>query len=202
MACTERPTLVQQWEAYRDQTDVIISTHFQPLYYVMKPDQALPVASRVKRGQDYTAPEEVQYAVALAKSIGRAIQILTPWCQVRNSYVFFTHQLSIHFLDILDSTVAGDIAAQALAYFEAINFSVDAAQNGFTAAVEAISLSELIPITSPDQHKSYLAGMLQLAQNGHNNTAKTLQMFRDIHKNVLEVCCLFLYYVLFLIRAA
>jgi hypothetical protein len=105
-------------------------------------------------------------------------------------------------LDTLNRAIAGDIAAQALAYVEAINFSVDAAQNGFTIAVEAITLIELIPHTPSDQHQSYLMGMLQLAQDGHNNAAKTLQMFRNVRTNVLAVCDLFLRYSIIFICSA
>jgi hypothetical protein len=85
---------------------------------------------------------------------------------------------------------------QALAYVGAINISMDAAQNGFTIAVEAISLSERIPTTPSDQHQSYLIGMLRLAQDGRSNAAKTLQMFRDVRKNVLAVRHVFLRYSL------
>ena len=84
-------------------------------------------------------------------------------------------------------TFAGNIATHALAYVEAIGFSVVAAQKGFTVAEEAISFGELIDMSTPDQHHGYLAGMLDLAKEGHRNAAKTLETFRDVRKNVLAV---------------
>jgi len=141
----------------------------------------------------FSPPDDFD-AVALARSTDRALQVLLPWCQVHKSYVSSTPQFAV-FLEALYSselTFAGDIAAQAFAYVEAIDFSVVAAQNGFTVAEDAISLGDLIPISTPNQHQGYLEGMLKLARDGRNNAAKTLQTFRDVRKNVLAVCRLFL----------
>jgi len=141
----------------------------------------------------FSPPDDFD-AVALARSTNRALQVLLPWCQVHKSYASFTPQFAI-FIEALYSselTFAGDIAAQALAYVEAIHLSVVAAQNGFTVAEEAISLGDLIPISIPNQHQSYLEGMLTLARDGRNNATKTLQTFRDVRQKVLAVCRLFL----------
>ena len=80
---------------------------------------------------------------------------------------------------------------QARAYVNAIDFSVVAAQNGFTVAEEAISLRDLIPISTPDELRHYLERMLNLAKKDHDNANKTLQRFRDVRYNVFTVCRLF-----------
>ena len=84
-----------------------------------------------------------------------------------------------------------DITAQALAYVEAIDLSVVAAQLGFTVAEEAILLDNATSSTL-DERNSYIEGMLNLAQQGHDIAAETLQTFRDVRKNVLAVGHLFL----------
>jgi hypothetical protein len=104
-----------------------------------------------------------------------------------------TSQYSIS-LETWHSTFAKDIAAQALAYVGAIDFSIVAAQNGFNVTEEAIALGELIPISSPDQLQSYLVGMLKLAKHGHSNASKTLHTFRDVRQIVFAVGQLLLSY--------
>jgi len=137
-------------------------------------------------------PEEFD-AVALARSTDAAPKVLWPWCQLHNSYVPFHTPIRkfSYALYSSDLPFASAISAQARIYVNAINFSVVAVQLGFTIAEEAISLRDLIPVSTPNQHQSHLTGMLELARDGHNNATKALQMFRNVRRDVLAVCCLF-----------
>jgi hypothetical protein len=141
----------------------------------------------------FTPPDDFD-AVALARSTRKALKVLLPWCRLSNSYVSFTPRFATFFEASYSSelTFTGSISTQALAYAKAIGFSVVAAQNGFDVAEEAVSLGNLIPISTEDQHKRYLEGMLELAKKGHDNASKTLQTFRGVREKVLAVCRLFL----------
>jgi hypothetical protein len=93
-----------------------------------------------------------------------------------------------------DLPFAKDIFAQARAYVNAIDFSVVAAQLGFTIAAEAISLEDLIPDSTPDELRHYLEGMLDFAKDGYDNANKTLETFRNVRRDVHAVgrfffCC-------------
>jgi len=138
----------------------------------------------------FDPPDEFN-AEALARSADRALKVLLPWCQLPNSYVSFTPQFAIFIEASYRSELpfARDVAAQARAFVEAIDFSVVAAQNGLTVAEE--DMSDLIPIGTPDQLQSCLEGMLDFAKNGYDDANTTLQMFRGVRHNVLAVCRLF-----------
>ena len=126
-------------------------------------------------------PEEFD-AVALARSTDAAPKVLWPWCQLHNLYVPFHTPIRkfSYALYSSDLPFASAISAQARIYVNAIDFSVVAVQLGFTTAEEAISLRDLIPVSTPNYHQSHLTGMLELARDGHNNATKALQMFRNV----------------------
>jgi hypothetical protein len=130
---------------------------------------------------------------ALAKSTIRSLDLLIPWCQPSDTYVCRTshsyvcsqkpHSPKLRF--------ASEVVQQAHKYAEAIDLSVVAAQKAFTVAEEAISLGELIPTSTPDEHQSYLVDMLELAREGRETATKTLETFRDVRTDVESVGRLF-----------
>jgi len=141
----------------------------------------------------FSPPDEFD-AVALARSMDKALKILLPWCQLPNSYVSFTPQFVI-FLEAsysFEFPFVGDIAALALSCVEAIKFSVVGARNGFAIVEETIILGDLNRNSTVDEHQSYLAGMLVLGKDFCKNAAEMVQRFRDVRSDIFEVCCLFL----------
>ena len=85
---------------------------------------------------------------------------------------------------------ASDIVIQARRYAQAISFSVTAAQKAYTIAEEVLSLVQYFPTSTPAEHHDYLVDMLRLAREGKDAVTRTLNTFKDVRGDVLEVCSL------------
>ncbi|KAF9553105.1 hypothetical protein CPC08DRAFT_714064 [Agrocybe pediades] len=108
----------------------------------------------------------------LAKSTEQALSILRPWCTVTKHY---------------KSKALVSIQIQALSYVEAIDFSITAAQDGYTIADEVLDFAEDISVgknTPEKELQEYLQGMLQLAQRGEENAKLAWTRFREVRHTV------------------
>ncbi|KAF4618305.1 hypothetical protein D9613_011547 [Agrocybe pediades] len=121
------------------------------------------------------APTSVPDLVALAESTEEALSILRPWCTVTKHY---------------KSKALVSIQIQALSYVEAIDFSITAAQDGYTIADEVLDFAEDISVgknTPEKELQEYLQGMLQLAQRGEENAKLAWTRFREVRNTVERV---------------
>jgi hypothetical protein len=88
---------------------------------------------------------------------------------------------------------ASDIVEQARKYTKAIDLSVVAAQKAYTVAGEVLTLAEVIPLSTPEEHQRYLVGMVEYAKDGHDAVNRTLETFRGVRADILAVSRLFFF---------
>ena len=85
------------------------------------------------------------------------------------------------------AAVGEDIRPVAKAYLEAINTSVETAGYGITFAEDAVELcNSLIPSSHPDT-PLFINEMRATAGQAHVGAKHTVQKFRDVQRQVLQV---------------
>lgn len=88
---------------------------------------------------------------------------------------------------------------QAQSYVKAIDYSIVAAQIGFNIAEEAINFFKVVESrTSEADLTSYLAGMWNMALNGHHNAQLALDEFKGVRTTIETVCIFFFFFFWFL----
>ncbi|KDR78017.1 hypothetical protein GALMADRAFT_224421 [Galerina marginata CBS 339.88] len=105
---------------------------------------------------------------AFSETTRRSLALLAPVTELRHS----------------NSQFANDIAAQAMEYVQAIKLGVGAAQRGFTATEDIISLAGLVASTTPEERAEYLVGTLELADQAYAEGKEAFQAFRDVRTKV------------------
>ena len=81
---------------------------------------------------------------------------------------------------------------QAQSCVKAIDYSIVAAQIGFNIAEEAINFSKVVEArTSEADLTNYLAGMWNMAINGHQNAKLALDEFKCVRTTIEAVCIIF-----------
>jgi hypothetical protein len=126
-----------------------------------------------------------------AESTHAVLAHLEPRDRLQSSYVLSTSPtIKPVFLNSRPSTekkFMADISMEIRDYAGAINMSADAAQAGFTVAVEGIALAGAnFTSTDPDGGR-YLEDMLELVKEACANAEKTLQLFTDVYNKVRTI---------------
>jgi len=73
-------------------------------------------------------------------------------------------------------------------YTRAIDYSVEAAYQGFTVAEDALSLAQLIQETTPEERTEFLKGMQEFAQRGHLKADEAHKRFMGVRTTIETVC--------------
>lgn len=81
------------------------------------------------------------------------------------------------------------IQAHSVVYFEAIGMSIKTAQDEYGFSTNAIALCGFLleKSTKPADLKEYIADMLYKANSAHKDSERTLEMFRDVRRGLIEV---------------
>lgn len=115
--------------------------------------------------------EPVSYSLDdLANSTISAFNVLLPWCKL-------THRP-----DTLQQ-----VFFQVEKYVRALNYSIDAAKYGYTAAGEAISLARLLGHGTESETQDYILRMLRIAEKGHQNAKNAHECFRGVRTTLIQV---------------
>jgi hypothetical protein len=72
-------------------------------------------------------------------------------------------------------------------YAKAIDFSVAAAQDGFTVAEEALALVEYIEEATPEERKDFLLEMRKFSRKGREKASEAHERFVGVGRTIQEV---------------
>lgn len=83
--------------------------------------------------------------------------------------------------------VSREIAAQVYEFVRAIRLGTSAAQCGFTAAEDILTLSGLIQSTTLEDRTEYLHGTLELADQAYTQSKEAYEVFRAVRTRIFSV---------------
>ncbi|KAF8883877.1 hypothetical protein CPB84DRAFT_1850804 [Gymnopilus junonius] len=108
---------------------------------------------------------------AFSDATRRSLALLAPLMELRS----------------INSKVTNEIVVQVLAFARAIKLGAEAAQKGFTATEDIISLSELVDRSSPQERAEYLNGTLELASEAYTEGKEAFDVFRDVRTKIFSL---------------
>ncbi|KAF9039874.1 hypothetical protein BJ165DRAFT_1494468 [Panaeolus papilionaceus] len=100
---------------------------------------------------------------AFSEATIKSLELLTPFTELRDS-----------------SSLSHNILGQVHEYINAIQSGFVAAQYGFTAADDIISLSQVMDSATSEEREEYLVGTLQLAHKAYSAAEESYQVFRNV----------------------
>ncbi|PPQ83159.1 hypothetical protein CVT25_005406 [Psilocybe cyanescens] len=108
---------------------------------------------------------------AFSQATRKTLALLAPLIELQNS----------------DSGIARDIAAQVSEFVRAVRLGTSAAQCGFTAAEDILTLANLIQSTTIEERTEYLNGTLELANQAYSQGHEAYEVFRAVRTRIYSL---------------
>lgn len=111
---------------------------------------------------------------SLVDSATIGLHLIEPWREARTNH------------PVLEKHIAA-IQKNGVDYCNAINKSIKTAQDGYNISKDVIELYSSLPDSDPEDIKEYIEDIQSNAETAHNDSKDSLETFRSVYRNILEV---------------